>query len=79
MCFHRRRIPKHLLLQPSPLPRRRSHRILKWVLGSVLVLLTLAIANFTQAATQPGEAGIGLLLFSQQQGFNAALHLASQG
>ena len=77
MCFNRRRIPKHLLLQPSP-PRRPARRIWTWVLGSLVVVLTIAAAEIVRADVNPEEASAGSLLFKTASGYRAALHHHSE-
>lgn len=77
MCFNRRRIPRHLLLQPSP-PYRPARRLWKWVLGFLVVLLTIAAAEVTRAELDPEQARAGSLLFKTPQGYHAALHHHSE-
>lgn len=77
MCFNRRRIPKHLLLQPSP-PHRPARRIWTWLLGSLVVLLTIAAAEIARADVNPEEASAGSLLFKTASGYRAALHHHSE-
>lgn len=78
MCFNRRRIPKHLLLQPSPPPRQASRPLLKWILGALLVLFAVAVADIARAELEPGEAQAGRLLFKQAAGYSAAVHHKSE-
>jgi Ca-activated chloride channel family protein len=93
MCFHRRRIPKHLLLQPSVSPISYG-RLVKWFLIFVLAVVLTVIAAVARAVphepelsgrTQshqrlsPDQVSAGTLLFKNQgQGFSAALHHDSE-
>lgn len=89
MCFQRRRIPKHLLLEPH-----RSHgygRILKWFVLLILAVMLAVVATVANAmphapqiyeppANQlsPNQVSTGTLLFKDAQGFSAALHHDSE-
>lgn len=82
MCFNRRRIPKHLLLQPSPLPGQSSRHFLKWTMGLLGIGLLFVLADFARADSssirvEPGKASAGNLLVKQRDGFSEALHLNS--
>lgn len=88
MCFHNRRIPRHLLLEP---PASSGYgRIIKWFLV-LLIAVTLAVAAtiakaapheerdfIQQSALTPNQASAGTLLFKQPDGFSSALHHGSE-
>lgn len=77
MCFNRRRIPKHLLLQPTP-SYQPPRRLWKWVVGIVAVLLTLTAAEMSRAGPELEQASAGSLLFKTANGYSPALHHHSE-
>lgn len=78
MCFTRHRIPKHLLLEPTYPAPRTSRRLLKWIFGSLALVLAFVITDLARADESPNTARAGTLLFKQAAGFAPAVHLASE-
>src|SRR5690606_33148149 len=89
MCFHTRRIPKHLLLEPPTTSGYR--RIIKWFLILLLAVTLAVVASVARAAphaesdyTQssqlaPHQASAGTLLFKGiDASFSAAMHHESE-
>lgn len=89
MCFHTRRIPKHLLLEP---PTTSGYgRIIKWFLVLLLAVTLAVVASVARAAPHPEsgytqssqlsphQASAGTLLFKQADAsFSTALHHESE-
>lgn len=89
MCFHRRRIPRHLLLQPATSSPGFS-RVVKWFLVLLIAVTATVIAAVARAVPHaapqefsetfsPTEVQTGALLFKDAQGrFAPALHHESE-
>lgn len=93
MCFHRRRIPKHLLLQP-PVQSISYARLVKWFIVLLLAVALTVIAavaravphdpesaplRLSQQQLSPEHVSTGTLLFKgPNQHFSAALHHDSE-
>src|SRR5690606_29810635 len=89
MCFHRRRIPRHLLLQPATSSPGFS-RVVKWFLVLLIAVTATVIAAVARAVPHaapqefnetfsPTEVQTGTLLFKDAQGrFAPALHHESE-
>lgn len=85
MCFQRRRIPKHLLLEPSTQALGYG-RIIKWFVIFLLAVMFAVVATVAKAMTHddypapsPNQASAGSLLFKgDAQQYSAALHLDSE-
>jgi Ca-activated chloride channel family protein len=90
MCFHRRRIPKHLLLEP-PARAIGYGRIIKWFVVLILAVMLAVVATVANAMPHPlaayepqlnqlspNQVSTGTLLFKDARGFSAALHHDSE-
>lgn len=57
MCFDRRRIPKHLLLQPTFSAHQTPRWRLRWILPRALALLVglAAVYFYASAQAYPGD------------------------
>lgn len=89
MCFHRRRIPRHLLLQPAT-PNPGYGRVVKWFVILLVTVTATVIAAVARAVPHteapvfsntlsPTGMQTGALLFKDGQGrFAPALHHDSE-
>jgi len=61
MCFHRQRIPKHLLLRPTFSAHRPSRWRMRWILPRALALLVgIAAIYYANAHAYSNDASSGL-------------------
>lgn len=92
MCFHRRRIPKHLLLEPTS-ANLGYGKIIKWFVIFLLVVTLAVVTKVAQAQAEgrpnndemrvamssPSEASTGSLWFRHaEHKYSSALHLMSE-